>query len=116
MYRHPNRKDVLQFSLEGEFIKEYPSAKAAHRYLNNKVDISRCCTGKIKSAGGFLWLCKEDYEKNNNLILERVRLFKNKRYDINITCPYCGIIGINIGSMKRYHFDNCKHKEVLINA
>jgi len=27
-----------------------------------------------------------------------------------IQCPHCGLIGGN-GAMKRYHFDNCKHKE-----
>ena len=28
----------------------------------------------------------------------------------NITCPHCGQTGKNPGSMKRWHYDNCKKK------
>lgn len=32
-----------------------------------------------------------------------------------VTCPYCDKVG-GISPMKRYHFDNCKYKEILING
>ncbi len=29
------------------------------------------------------------------------------------TCPYCGVVGRSMNNMKRWHFDNCKRKDVL---
>lgn len=37
--------------------------------------------------------------------------FRGYKYD-KITCPYCNKSGGG-GNMKRYHFDNCKHKKSL---
>ena len=50
-------KPVYQYSLSGEFIKEWPGGGASiQRELNiNKSNISQCCNGKSKSAGGFIW-------------------------------------------------------------
>lgn len=50
-------KPVYQYSLTGEFIKEWPAgATSAQRELNiNKSNISQCCNGKTKTAGGFIW-------------------------------------------------------------
>ncbi|MCK9543586.1 MAG: hypothetical protein M0R03_16330 [Novosphingobium sp.] len=51
------RKSVLQYDLKGRFIKEWISQSEAHRYL--KIDISsisQCCSGKRKTAGGFIWV------------------------------------------------------------
>lgn len=62
--RYPSsvRKAVLQFSLEGEFIKEWPNAHAASHGLGKKinVDIGLVCKGKKKSAGGFIWKYKDE--------------------------------------------------------
>ena len=55
---------VFQYSLEGEFIKEYNSIADASRdcdIANGK--ISDCCKGNRKSAGGYMW----SYEKVNKL-------------------------------------------------
>ena len=61
--RYPSsvRKTVLQYGLEGAFIKEWPNAHSAERVLNMS-GIGEVCKGKKKSAGGFLWKYKE--EKN----------------------------------------------------
>lgn len=50
-------KPVYQFSLTGEFIKEWPGGAASiQRELNiHKSNISQCCKGKTKTAGGFIW-------------------------------------------------------------
>ena len=60
--RYPSsvRKAVLQFSLEGEFIKEWPSAHAASHGLGMSINVSigLVCRGKKKSAGGFIWKYK----------------------------------------------------------
>ena len=61
-----NRKDlskaVLQFDLNGNFIKEYCSSREAARTLGNRDfcgNISRCSNGIIKTAYGYKWKYKE---------------------------------------------------------
>ena len=59
-----NRKDcskvILQFSLNGEFIKEWPSGKEIQRKLGfAQTNISACCLGKYKQTHGFIWKYKE---------------------------------------------------------
>lgn len=49
-------KKVKQFSLDGSFIKEWPSTIEAARSLKiNQGNISNACTGRSKTAGGFIW-------------------------------------------------------------
>lgn len=51
-----HRKPVLQFDMDGVFIKEWPSFKDAAKSVNlASTNISACCHGRAKSAGGFLW-------------------------------------------------------------
>ena len=57
---NPSKKPVLQFSKDGEFIAEYTSAHEAERQTGcNQGNICRCCRGKLKSTGGFIWKYKE---------------------------------------------------------
>ena len=50
---------ILQFSKDGEFIKEWQSAREAQRKLGiAQQSICACCQGKLKSAGGFIWKYK----------------------------------------------------------
>ena len=53
-------KSVIQYSKDGEFIAEYNSVMEASRYTgcDNSI-ICKCCKGKRKSAGGFIWKYKE---------------------------------------------------------
>ena len=47
---------VQQFSLNNEFIKEYYSMRQASRETSiYDTDIGRCCSGRFKTAGGFIW-------------------------------------------------------------
>ena len=49
-------KAVSQFTKEGEFIATYPSAHEAERQTGvNQGNISSCCHGRYKSAGGYVW-------------------------------------------------------------
>ena len=49
-------KKVLQFTKSGEFIREWPSVMEASRQLGiAHSGICRCCSGKLKSAGGYVW-------------------------------------------------------------
>lgn len=52
-------KPVLQYTLDGQFVAEYPSAAEASR--KNKIivqNICSCCNYIIKSAGGYIWKYK----------------------------------------------------------
>ena len=70
--RYPNsvRKAVLQYRLDGVFIKEWPNATQASHGLGMNIngDIGLVCKGIKKSAGGFLWKYKEDIENNDKKI------------------------------------------------
>ena len=58
--RNPNSKAVLQFSLNGDFIREFSCIKEACECLGvNQPLISMCCRGKKKTAYGFKWKYKE---------------------------------------------------------
>ena len=53
-------KPVLQFSKTGEFIAEYPSIMDAERHTGcNHENICKCCKGKLKTCGGFIWKYKK---------------------------------------------------------
>lgn len=52
-------KEVFCFNRDKKFISKYKSAKEAAEVLGiNKTNISSCCHGKRKVAGGFMWSFK----------------------------------------------------------
>jgi len=62
-----NSKPVCQYDFKGNFIKEWPSAAEAERFINNKPNaywkelknnISACCLLKQKSAYNYIWKYK----------------------------------------------------------
>ena len=52
-------KKVLQFTLDGEFIREWPSTAECGRNGFNQRNIVSCCNGKLKQYKGFIWRHKE---------------------------------------------------------
>lgn len=56
-----SRRPVFQYTKEGVFVAEYESSNEASRQTGvNQGNISNCCFGIRKSAGGFIWRFKED--------------------------------------------------------
>ena len=51
-------KPVLQFTLDGEFVREWESTQECGRNGFNQGNVSACCNGKRKSAHGFRWMYK----------------------------------------------------------
>lgn len=50
---------ILQFTKDGELVKEWPSAREAERQLGiPHSNIYACLKGHYKSAGGFVWRYK----------------------------------------------------------
>ena len=51
---------ILQYDLNNNFIKEYPSLTTASKYLNIDCStITKCAKNKRKTAGGYIWKYKE---------------------------------------------------------
>lgn len=58
-----HHKVILQYTLNGEFIKEFVSICSAEREIGKKganSNIVRCCKGKLKSCYGFIWKYKNE--------------------------------------------------------
>lgn len=52
-------KPIIQFNQNGTLIKEWDSIKEAGETLKiDRSGISRCCKGKLRSVGGFIWKYK----------------------------------------------------------
>lgn len=52
-------KSVIQYDKEGNIIKVWDRLTDAKKELNIK-QIYKCCNGKIKTCGGYIWKYKED--------------------------------------------------------
>ena len=58
---HPRAKRVVQYDKQGNLIKIWDYAKQASKELNIDVaSIIKCCKGKNKSCGGFIWRYYEE--------------------------------------------------------
>ena len=53
-------KPVLQFTLDGEFVREWPSANECGRNGFHQGHVSACCRGEKKSHKGFVWKYKRE--------------------------------------------------------
>lgn len=51
-------KPVLQFTLDGEFVREYPSTRECERNGFHHSGVMRCCNGKQKTHKGFKFMYK----------------------------------------------------------
>jgi hypothetical protein len=55
---NPKKKPVLQYDMNGNLIREWPSVSSAKRELKI-FHIDACCRGIRNHAGGFKWIYKE---------------------------------------------------------
>ena len=62
-------KNVMQFDLDNNYIKEYPSISIAARELglDSSTNIAKCCRGELKTSSKFKW--KFSNNKNQNICL-----------------------------------------------
>lgn len=60
--KNPASRSVVQLTLEGDFVREWDYISRVEKELGIlRSKISSCCTGTVKSAGGFMWVYSEDY-------------------------------------------------------
>ena len=55
--RKSKNKPILQYDLDGNFIREWPSATDVGEKVND--GICKCLKGKYKTAYGYIWKYKE---------------------------------------------------------
>lgn len=83
---------VLQYDIYGNFIKEYESQVIAAKELGiNSTNISKCTNGRIKSAGGFLWLKKNSDDIQVKITTNTPTLIKVYDIDMNFIGKYKNI-------------------------
>lgn len=56
-------KKVLQLTLTGELIREWPSAAECGRNGFDSSAVTKCCRGKLKSHKGFRFMYADDYKE-----------------------------------------------------
>lgn len=57
--KNPSAKPVIQIALSGEVIQEFPFASlAAKKYGLDLSSLIKCCRGKHKTCGGYIWRYK----------------------------------------------------------
>jgi group I intron endonuclease len=62
-FNNKTSQPILQYNLNKNLIKEWPSMKEAERQLNcNSNNISRCCSGEISTYLGYIWIKKSEFE------------------------------------------------------
>ena len=65
-YKPIKREKIIQLTLEGEFVAEWPSSAEAGRQLNiSYKNINAVCRGVRRSAGGYLWKYISEYNAND---------------------------------------------------
>lgn len=72
-YHNDHLRPIVQLSKSGQYIGEFPSCKAAQIAMNkrNSNSINSCCRGDTKSAYGFIWVYKDEYDENQDYSYKR---------------------------------------------
>ena len=59
-------KKVLQFTLDGEFVREWESTNECGRNGFNQGAVAACCRGKEKTHKGFCFMYADDYREKQS--------------------------------------------------
>ena len=98
-----NQYAVVQLDKQFNIVAEFSGANEAHRQTNiNIACICECCNGIQKTAGGYLWLKKKDYEtiRSNQYDIKEM-YYKIKKNNLDeIEAPMCDCDGVSWN--KRY--------------
>ncbi len=66
---HIRAQSLLQFDLQGKFIREYPSIMEASRITGiSPATISECTRGRLVTSGGYQWRRKSDESFKNGIV------------------------------------------------
>lgn len=94
-------KFILQYDLEGNFIKEWESGKLAALELNIKgSDISQCCHNKKFTSNGYIWFHKNSFTLD--ILNEKLKSIKLKYNNIKKPIIQLDIKGNVINEYESY--------------
>lgn len=76
--KHKQNREVVQLTLDGEFVCEYISIAEAKR-VTGFMSINEVCLGSLNNSGGYFWVYKDKYiignycipDKNNCIVYGR---------------------------------------------
>lgn len=79
---HP-KKTVLQYDLEGNFIKNWNGLMEIQKELGfNKSNIANCCRGLCKTANEFIWRYEDEFIEVKTINKQKYNL-EISQYDLN---------------------------------
>ena len=103
-------KCVVQLDLDGNFIAEYNTiVEAANKTNILKEGISQCCRHKNKSAGGFQWLFKDEWNPNikQNFVDNKEKRVVQLTLDGEFIAEYCTITEARKQTGASNHIGEC---------
>jgi len=60
---HPQAIEIVQLTKDNIFVNVFPSSKEASEHTGaDRSHIIKCCKNKVKTAKGFKWMYKKDYD------------------------------------------------------
>lgn len=84
----PKRKKIIQYDLEGNFIKIWDCMSDVTRQLNIETgDLTCVCQGKQKTAGGFQW---KYFIIDNKVKIEAVSYIRTEEFKQNLSIKLKG--------------------------
>jgi group I intron endonuclease len=90
--KNPSARPVVQLNSNYELINEFSCERYAEQELGiNVVNISQVCLGKANSAGGYIFMFKEEYEEEkDNLIGKHIDIqpYKKKVIQLSLDGKY----------------------------
>lgn len=74
------RKPVIQFSLNGDRIKYFGSVLDAENQFRKRSNIHSVCSGKRRSAFGFLWRYASEVDKDTVVVMKTRKIRSDKKH------------------------------------
>lgn len=101
---NPTSRAVIQLSLDGKFIKEW----SCMTYIEEQLGIPKskvCCVCKEqrRSAGGFIWVYKEEYDENKDYSYKKYKPETKKVVQLDLNGNFIEI------------YDSCKDASEKLN-
>jgi group I intron endonuclease len=87
--KNPSAKPIVQLNANYELIKEFSCGRYAEQELGiNVVNISQVCLGKAKSAGGYIFMFKDNYDNQKDSLngkYVKINPYKRRVVQLSLT-------------------------------
>jgi len=90
--KNPTAKPIVQLNVNYELIKEFSCGRYAEQELGiNVTNISQVCLGRAKSASGYIFMFKDDYEKQKENLKDKyieIKPYRRKVIQLSLNDEY----------------------------